>query len=68
MTNFYQCSDGTLVNCDLVTVVSNSKECSKEVLFHFGFEDFIQIETGSEEEARQEITNFLAHCEGEFRE
>ena len=68
MANFYQCSDGTLVNCDLVTCVNRHQECSKKVLFHFGRKDFVRIETESEEEAQQEITNFLAHCEGEFRE
>ena len=67
MANFYQCPDGTPVNCDLVTTLRIDNRMWS-VNFHFVGGGMASYSAGNEEDAQQELSDFLAHCEGEFKE
>ena len=74
MANFYQLggSDNIIINLDLVSVIEvvdhpGEDECqSLKVCFSGGH--YVSYGNYTKEDAKQELTNFLAHCEGEFRD
>ena len=74
MANFYQLggSDNIIINLDLVSVIEivdspDEGECySLKVCFSGGH--YVSYGDYSKEDAEQELSNFLAHCEGQFED
>ena len=74
MPNFYQCADadiGLAINLDLVCSVNIVKYPGSDPSYRIKVQfsgHSVEFGNYSKEDAEQELTNFLSHCEGQFRD
>ena len=64
MPNFYQLGDGTWINVNLIAAA----KCEGNKVFFNYSGGHIKFIASTKEDAEQEVSNFLAHCEGQFED